>query len=84
TKQVRDGLPKRHGCRSPYLRERQSGTVREDYSAAWERLGRVRLPWVDLAGRSWRLTDPLQVTAYDRAGDELQESGCYADLEPWG
>ena len=38
TKQVRDGLPTRHGCRSPDLRERQSGTVREDYSAdgnAW-------------------------------------------------
>jgi len=45
---------------------------------------RVRLPWVDLAGRSWRLTDPLQMTVYDRAGDELQESGFYADLEPWG
>jgi hypothetical protein len=44
----------------------------------------VRLPWGDLAGRSWRLTDPLQKTAYDRAGDELQGSGLYVDLEPWG
>jgi len=44
---------------------------------------RVRLPWVDLAGRSWRLTDPLQMTVYDRAGDELRESGFYVDLEPW-
>jgi len=45
---------------------------------------RVRLPWVDLAGRSWRLTDPLQMTVYDRAGDELRESGFYVDLESWG
>ena len=45
---------------------------------------RVRLPWVDLAGHSWKLTDPLQRTVYDQAGDELQESGFYADLEPWG
>lgn len=45
---------------------------------------RVRLPWVDLAGRSWRLTDTLQMMVYDRAGDELQESGFYSDLKPWG
>ena len=45
---------------------------------------RVRLPWGDLAGRSWRLSDRLQVTVYDRAGDELQESGLYVELEPWG
>ena len=44
----------------------------------------VRLPWGDLAGRPWRLTDPLQKTVYDRAGDELHASGFYADLEAWG
>ncbi len=45
---------------------------------------RVRLPWGDLAGRSCRLSDRLQMTVYDRAGDELQESGLYVELEPWG
>ena len=45
---------------------------------------RVRLPWADLAGRSCRLNDRLQVAVYDRAGDELQESGLYVELEPWG
>jgi hypothetical protein len=44
----------------------------------------VRLPWGDLAGRPWRLSDPLQKTVFDRAGDELQSSGLYVDLEPWG
>jgi hypothetical protein len=45
---------------------------------------RVKLPWTDLAGRSWRLTDPLQAKVFDRAGDELQGAGLYVDLEPWG
>ena len=44
----------------------------------------VRLPWGDLAGRPWRLSDLLQRTVYDRAGDELQAAGLYVDLEPWG
>jgi hypothetical protein len=45
---------------------------------------RIKLPWTDLVGRSWRLTDPLQAQVFDRAGDELQEAGLYVDLEPWG
>jgi hypothetical protein len=44
----------------------------------------VRLPWGDLAGCFWRLTDLLQKTVFDRAGDELQTSGLHVDLEPWG
>lgn len=44
----------------------------------------VRLPWSDLAGRSWQLRDPLQGVAYDRTGKELQASGLYVDLVPWG
>lgn len=44
----------------------------------------VRLPWGDLAGCPWRLRDPLQGGVYDRAGNELQTSGLYVDLEPWG
>jgi hypothetical protein len=39
---------------------------------------------MDLAGRVWRLNDPLQQIIFDRAGDELQESGLYVDLEAWG
>ena len=44
----------------------------------------IKLPWTELAGHSWRLTDPLQQTAFERSGDELRESGLYVDLEPWG
>ncbi len=44
----------------------------------------VRLPWTEVSGRFWQLTDPLQKTAFDRASDELQASGLHVDLEPWG
>ncbi|MDV6343921.1 alpha-amylase family glycosyl hydrolase [Nitrosomonas sp. Is37] len=44
----------------------------------------VRLPWTDLSGHFWQLTDPLQKMVFDRVGDELQTSGLYVDLEPWG
>lgn len=44
----------------------------------------VRLPWDDLAGRLWRLSDPLLKRVFEREGDQLQSSGLYVDLEPWG
>jgi len=44
----------------------------------------VRLPWPELAGRSWRLRDLLGEAAYDRPGDELLACGLYLDLPPWG
>ncbi|HSF68110.1 MAG TPA: alpha-amylase family glycosyl hydrolase [Nitrospiraceae bacterium] len=44
----------------------------------------VRIPWDDLAGRPWRLTDSVQMTTFERAGDDLQRNGLYVDLDPWG
>src|SRR5262249_32854954 len=46
--------------------------------------GRVRLPWINLKGESWRLEDSLSTVHYDRSGDEMQESGLYVELPPWG
>ncbi len=43
----------------------------------------VRLPFTDLPGRSWRLTDQLSPAIYDRSGDDLQARGLYLDLAPW-
>ncbi|AKH37991.1 MULTISPECIES: alpha-amylase family glycosyl hydrolase [Nitrosomonas] len=45
---------------------------------------RVRLPWTDLVGYPWQLSDPLQTRVFDRSGDELQVSGLYVELAPWG
>ena len=45
--------------------------------------GRVPLPWTDLRGRSWRLTELLAGTVYERDGDELADPGLYVALDPW-
>ena len=44
---------------------------------------RVRIPWEDVAGRSWRLTDELTEEVYDRDGTELCVPGLHMDLGPW-
>jgi hypothetical protein len=43
----------------------------------------VRLPWAELKGRWWRLTDVLSQDIFDRSGDEMLEPGLYVDLGPW-
>jgi hypothetical protein len=44
---------------------------------------RIQVPWDDLAGRTWRLTDALDGATYDRSGDEMRGAGLYVDLQPW-
>ncbi len=44
---------------------------------------RVHLPWDDLAGRTWELTDRLGGTRFERGGDELASEGLYVGLDPW-
>ena len=46
--------------------------------------GRVRLPWGDLAGRTWNLADRLSGDRFERSGDELAGEGLYVALEAWG
>ncbi|MGO9107993.1 MAG: alpha-amylase family glycosyl hydrolase [Thermoguttaceae bacterium] len=43
----------------------------------------IRMPWEDLQGRAWRLSELLSVESYDRGGDELAESGLFVSLGPW-
>ncbi len=44
----------------------------------------VGMPWSDLRGRTWRLTDRMGEDAYDRPGDDLAERGLYLDVPAWG
>jgi hypothetical protein len=44
---------------------------------------RVRLPWSDLAGRTWQLRNQLDGHAFERDGDELHDEGLYVELRPW-
>jgi hypothetical protein len=43
----------------------------------------VPLPWPDLPGRSWRLTDLLGQNLFERDGDELASTGLFVALDPW-
>ena len=45
---------------------------------------RVRVPWDDVRGKSWRLTDALCDAIYDREGDEIAELGLYIELGALG
>jgi glycosidase len=45
---------------------------------------RIRVPWDDVRGRSWRLTDELSGVAYERDGNEMRDPGLFVDLGPWG
>ena len=44
---------------------------------------RVRLPWPDLAGRTWELSRPAGRAAFERAGDALLGEGLYVALHAW-
>jgi len=46
--------------------------------------GLVRLPWDELTGRSWQMTDVFTGQFYERNGDEMRNSGLYVDLPLWG
>ncbi len=50
----------------------------EDQSQA-----RIHLPWDNLAGRTWQLTDVLNGNVFQRDGDEMHLSGLYVDLPAW-
>lgn len=46
--------------------------------------GHVRLPGLQLSGRSWRMVDLLSGEVFERNGDEITEPGLFVDLQPWG
>src|SRR5262249_19085971 len=44
---------------------------------------RVQLPWDDLGGKQWELSEILSETTYERDGDELTGSGLFVALDGW-
>ena len=46
--------------------------------------GRVQMPWNDLQGKRWQLSELLTEAAYDREGTELAGSGLFVALDGWG
>jgi hypothetical protein len=49
----------------------------------WPSQGEVLIPWTDLAGKSWQLTDVLSGASYERDGNQMLAPGLYVDLKPW-
>ncbi len=45
---------------------------------------RVRLPWGDLGGAQWTLSDPFNGDVFQRDGDEMRDPGLYVGLAPHG
>jgi 1,4-alpha-glucan branching enzyme len=43
----------------------------------------VRLPWDDLADKTWRFADQLDSAHYDWNGNDLLGRGLYLDMAPW-
>ncbi len=46
--------------------------------------GLVRVPWDEIKGRTWQMTDLFAEQTYERSGDEMCNAGLYVDLSPWG
>jgi hypothetical protein len=46
--------------------------------------GLVRLPWDELRGKSWQMTDLFSGQMFERSGAEMCHPGMYVDLPPWG
>lgn len=44
---------------------------------------RIKLPWSGLDDVTWRLSDALSGSVFDRVGEELAGAGFYVDLDPW-
>ncbi|CAB3800443.1 alpha-amylase family glycosyl hydrolase [Paraburkholderia fynbosensis] len=44
----------------------------------------IRMPFVDVIGRTVRLRDLMGSASLDRDGDEVATRGLYLDLPPWG
>ena len=45
--------------------------------------GRVQLPWNDLQGKQWRLSELLNEATYEREGTDLAGSGLFVALDGW-
>jgi hypothetical protein len=44
---------------------------------------RIHVPWDELRGKQWRLSDVLSDESHDRSGDEMRDAGLYVGMGPW-
>jgi hypothetical protein len=46
--------------------------------------GQVQIPWKEVSGRNWKMTDFFTGRVFERNGAEMCYPGLYVDLPPWG
>lgn len=63
--------------------EKEQFLVVINYSP-YDAQGKVRVPFEEIEGFQWRLTDLLTGEVYDREGNEMTGQGLYAGLKAWG
>ena len=51
--------------------------------SGYQSQAQVHLPWDNLTGRTWQLTDVLNGNVFVRAGDQMHSTGLYVDLSAW-
>jgi hypothetical protein len=82
----RSGWPDNQSCRNIlawcWVKDEERCLVVVNFSDGTSQ-ALVRVPWDDLRGRTWRLTDALSGEVYDRSGSEMRDSGLYVNLKPW-
>jgi hypothetical protein len=43
----------------------------------------VTIPWNDLGGRKWQLSDQMRTELYEKSGDDLLMQGIYLEMPAW-
>jgi hypothetical protein len=83
----RTGWPDNTSCRNLvtwcWRNEGERHLIVVNYSDSGAQ-GLVLLPWDELKGRTWRMTDLFTGQMFERSGDEMCHPGLYVDLPPWG
>ncbi len=82
----RSGWPDNQSCQKLlswcWVKEDDRFLVVINFSPAASQ-ARVHMPWDDLRGKQWRLSEVLSGEAYDRSGDEMRDAGLYVELGAW-
>ena len=82
----KSGWPDNQTCRNLlawcWVKEEDRSFIAVNFSPESAQ-ARVRLPWDELWGKQWRLSDLLTGETCDRSGDEMRNEGLYVELGPW-
>jgi len=82
----RDGWPDNQSCRNLVAWCWQTGEDRRLVVvnlSSYRSQGRIHVPWDDMAGCGWRLSDVLSGELFERSGEGMLSQGLHVDLKGW-